>query len=419
MTGNAPTFATLLLRIFLPFALAYFLSYIFRGVNAVIFPYLERDVGITAGDLGLLTSAFFLFFAGCQPILGVMLDRYGPRRVQTVLMVTAAIGSAMFGLAASLPELIVARVLIGLGFAGGLMAAIKAITLWYPPERWGLITGFHMMAGGLGAMAATLPVQWSLSVLSWQGLFFWLAGLCLVTAAILFTVVPERGTPGAKGTLGEQFRITGFVLTDGFFWRIQPLLTFQQVAFIASITLWIGPWLRDVGGMDDKVARADIQLYTTAVMTLGFALSGVLASWFRHAGIGDFASTFLVSVLFALVCAWLAFLPSFEPVAAWLLFGFLGAYPIQYMPLLARSFPPDYAGRVSTSCNLVVFPVIFAGQWAIGKIVDLWPRTASGYSPDGYAWSYGALFILQVAGLAWMLLWRAQPLVRKTPAAAD
>ena len=89
MTGNAPSFATLLLRIFLPFALAYFLSYIFRGVNAVIFPYLERDVGITAGDLGLLTSAFFLFFAGCQPILGVMLDRYGPRRVQTVLMVTA------------------------------------------------------------------------------------------------------------------------------------------------------------------------------------------------------------------------------------------------------------------------------------------------------------------------------------------
>ena len=59
MTGNAPTFATLFLRIFLPFALAYFLSYIFRGVNAVIFPYLERDVGITAADLGLLTSAFF------------------------------------------------------------------------------------------------------------------------------------------------------------------------------------------------------------------------------------------------------------------------------------------------------------------------------------------------------------------------
>ena len=154
-------------------------------------------------------------------------------------------------------------------------------------------------------------------------------------------------------------------------------------------------------------------------MTLGFALSGVFAGWFRRVGVSDFASANLVSVLFALVCAWLAFIPSFEPVLAWLLFGFLGAYPIQYMPLLARSFPPEYAGRVSTSCNLVVFTVIFAGQWAIGKVVDLWPRTASGYSPDGYTWSYGALFILQVAGLVWMLLWRAQPLVQKAPAAAD
>ena len=119
MTGNAPSFATLFLRVFLPFAFAYFLSYIFRGVNAVIFPYLERDVGITAGDLGLLTSAFFLFFAGCQPVLGVALDRYGPRRVQAVLLVVAAAGSALFGLSLSLGELILARALIGLGFAGG------------------------------------------------------------------------------------------------------------------------------------------------------------------------------------------------------------------------------------------------------------------------------------------------------------
>ena len=274
-----------------------------------------------------------------------------------------------------------------------------------------------MMAGGLGSMAATLPIQWSLSIISWQGLFFWLAGLCLVVSAILFTVVPERGTPKAPGTLRDQFRITGIVLTNGFFWRIQPLLTFQQMAFIAAITLWIGPWLRDVGGFASNETRADIQFYTTAVMTAGFALSGVLAGAFRRIGVSDFASANLVRALFTLVCAWLAFLPTFYPVAAWLLFGFLGAYPIQYMPLLARSFPPQYAGRVSTSSNLVVFTVIFGGQWAIGKVVDLWPRTAAGYSPDGYAWSFGLLFILQAAGLLWLLLSRARPLLQERPPA--
>ena len=420
MAASAPTFATLFLRVFLPFALAYFLSYIFRGVNAVIFPYLERDVGITAGDLGLLTSAFFLFFAGCQPVLGVMLDRYGPRRVQAVLLALAALGSALFGLSLSLGELILARILIGLGFAGGLMAAIKAITLWYPPKRWGLITGFHMMTGGLGSMAATLPVEWSLSVLSLQGLFFWLAGFCLATSAILFLVVPERAaTTKHKGTLGEQFRITGAVLTDGFYWRIQPLLSIQQLAFIGCISLWIGPWLRDVGGIADKQARADIMLWTTAIMTLGFAMSGVAANAFRRVGVSPFLSVGITSFLFALVCGWLAFLPGFHPALAWVLFGFLGALPIQYMPLMVSAFPAHYAGRVSTSSNLVVFSVIFAGQWAIEKIVDQWPRTATGYAADGYSWAFGTLFILQLAGLAWLALSRAQPMARPHLVAAD
>jgi predicted MFS family arabinose efflux permease len=419
MTGNAPSFAKLLLRIFLPFAFAYFLSYIFRGVNAVIFPYLERDIGITAGDLGLLTSAFFLFFAGCMPVLGVALDRYGPRKVQVVLLAVAALGSALFGLASSLPELVLARGLIGLGFAGGLMAAIKIFTLWYPPHRWGLITGFHMMAGGAGSMTATLPIQWSLSVMTWQGLFFWLAGICLATSLLTLAVVPERPTSGHKDTLREQFRVTGIILTDGFYWRIQPLVSIQQLAFIGCITLWIGPWLRDVGGVTDKVARADIQLYTTAVMTLGFACSGVIPRVLRRVGVSEFAWVGIASLLFTLVCGWIAFLPPLHPLLPWALFGFLGACVIQYMPVIAAAFPPAYAGRVTTSCNLVTFGVIFAGQWGIGKVVDLWPRTATGYAPDGYVWAFGAMFILQIAGLAWLLLSRGRPMARERLAVAE
>jgi MFS family permease len=419
MTGNNPSRATLLLRVLLPFAFAYFLSYIFRGVNAVIFPYLERDIGITAGDLGLLTAAFFLFFAGCQPVLGVMLDRYGPRRVQVVLLALAALGSALFGFATSLPELVLARGLIGIGFAGGLMAAIKAFTLWFPPRRWGLVTGFHMTAGGAGAMAATLPIDWSLSVMSWQGLFFWLAGICIASCGLLLAIVPERGAVSAPGTMRQQFRVTGFVLTHGFYWRLQPLVSFQQVAFIGSISLWIGPWLRDVGGIVNKDARADIQLATTAVMTLGFASSGILTGGLRRAGVSDFASIGLFSLLFALVCGWLAFAPPVHPVIPWMLFGFLGACLIQYMPLMVSSFPPDYAGRVSTSSNLVTFSAIFGGQWAIGKVVDLWPRTASGYSPQGYSWAFGALFFLQLMALAWLVLSRGQPMSRQQLATAD
>jgi sugar phosphate permease len=82
----------MLLRVFIPFALGYFLSYLFRTVNAVIAPDLVRDICVDPASLGLLTSAYFLTFAAFQLPLGVLLDRYSPRRVEAVLLLFAAAG---------------------------------------------------------------------------------------------------------------------------------------------------------------------------------------------------------------------------------------------------------------------------------------------------------------------------------------
>ena len=70
------------LRIFLPFAAGYYFSYFLRNVNAVIAPELTRELGVSAADLGLLTSAYLLAFGAVQLPLGLALDRYGARRVE-------------------------------------------------------------------------------------------------------------------------------------------------------------------------------------------------------------------------------------------------------------------------------------------------------------------------------------------------
>ena len=149
----------MLLRVFIPFALGYFLSYLFRTVNAVIAPDLVRDIGVDPASLGLLTSAYFLTFAAFQLPLGVLLDRYGPRRVEAVLLLFAAAGAFAFARAETLNGLLLGRALIGLGVSACLMAAFKAYTLWFPKEKWPLVNGFQMAAGGLGALAATAPVE--------------------------------------------------------------------------------------------------------------------------------------------------------------------------------------------------------------------------------------------------------------------
>ena len=71
------------------------------------------------------------------------------------------------------------------------------------------------------------------------------------------------------------------------------------------------------------------------------------------------------------------------------------------------------SGRVTTSLNFVVFPAVLLCQWGQGKILDLWPRTATGYAPEGYAVAVLVFIALQVASLLWILLSPARPAIAR------
>ena len=107
----------LIARVFLPFAAGYYLSYLFRTINALIAGSLISDTGLDTADLGLLTSVYFLVFAAAQIPVGILLDRFGPRRVQSALLLVAAAGAGLFAMSAGLVSLLVARAMIGLGVA--------------------------------------------------------------------------------------------------------------------------------------------------------------------------------------------------------------------------------------------------------------------------------------------------------------
>lgn len=146
----------------LPLAAGYFLSYLFRNVNGVVAGDIMRDLGTGAGALGLLTSVYFLTFAAAQLPVGVLLDRYGPRRVQSALLMCAAVGAGLCALDGGFAVLLLGRALIGLGTAGGLVAGLKASAVWFPRERLAAVNGAFIMCGGLGALAATWPVEFAL-----------------------------------------------------------------------------------------------------------------------------------------------------------------------------------------------------------------------------------------------------------------
>ena len=116
---------------------------------------LTAEFSLGAAGLGLLTSVYFLTFAAAQLPIGVLLDRYGPRQVQSALLLIAAGGAALFGAAHAFVSLVLARALIGLGVSAALTSGFKALVLWFPKQRLALVNGCMVMLGALGAVTAT------------------------------------------------------------------------------------------------------------------------------------------------------------------------------------------------------------------------------------------------------------------------
>ncbi len=398
----APNAATLLLRVSCPFALAYFFSYLFRSVNAVIAPELTADLGLTPADLGLLTAAYFLSFALAQLPVGLLLDRYGPRRVEAGLLLFAAVGAGLFGRAESLTGLVVGRALIGLGVSACLMAAFRAFALWYPVLRLPLVNGLQMAAGGLGALAATAPTRMALNYIDWRGIFGVLAGLTLLVALVLFRVVPERPTEGAGEPLKDQLHGLREIFTSRIFWRITPWTVACQAAYLAIQGLWSGPWLRDVSGLGaEPLSR--ILLAVAAAMIAGYLLAGLLTERLAQRGIPGETVAAAGMTVFMAVQGLLIISHGRWPFLVWGLFGVFGTASILPYAILTQSFPRRLAGRVSTALNMLVFLAAFAVQWGIGAIIGLWPETAGRFAPASYQTAFALLLALQGATWAWYL----------------
>jgi MFS family permease len=394
----------MLLRVFIPFALGFFLSYLFRTVNAVIAPDLARDIGVDPASLGLLTSAYFLSFAAFQLPLGVLLDRYGPRRVEATLLLFAAAGAFVFSRSETLMGLMIGRALIGLGVSACLMAAFKAFTLWFPPERLPLVNGIQMISGGVGALAATTPIELSLQLTDWRGVFLVLAGLTVAAAVCVFLIVPEKQGTHSGETLHEQLAGIRQVFTSRIFWTIAPWAVAAQAAYLSIVGLWSGPWLRDIANYD-RMAVANTLMGVSLAMIAGYFAFGALAERLARRNIQPMTVAMAGMLTFIFVQCLLVLQLTTLTLPLWLLFGFCGTACILPYAVLSQSFPNHLSGRANTGLNLLVFVAAFAAQWVIGLIINLWPLTVSGgYNASGYSTGFGLILSLQIAAAIWYLL---------------
>jgi predicted MFS family arabinose efflux permease len=397
------------LRLFLPFAAGYLLSYLFRTSNAVIGPVLARDLSLPDHALGLLTSTYFITFAAAQLPLGILLDRFGPRRVESVLLLFAAAGAAVFALAGDLAGLAWGRALIGLGVSACLMAAFKAFNQSFPPDRQAALVGWIMSAGGLGAVVAAQPLETAMDLTGWRDVMLGLAAVTIVVSAVIWLVVPDKGGPKHGAGLGEQLAGVRQVMTDRQFWRYAPMVTVSIGGFMAVQGLWVSRWMAEVEGFG-RPQIAQQLTWLNAAMIAGCLFMGFMTTPLIRRGFTEAKILNVIAIAFVLVFAAINLLGGTGQGWLWALLAFV--YPTSNIAytILTRSLPLALSGRANTALNLAAFVGAFGLQWGMGILVDA--LRALGWNTDAaYRGTFALLLALQVAAVAWMFAAGRGPVV--------
>lgn len=390
------------LHVYFAFAAGYLLSYLYRTVNAVISPELVRDLALNPSALGLVTSAYFLAFAAMQVPVGILLDRYGPRRVEPVLLALAALGATLFALAESLASLALARAIIGAGVSACLMAPLKAISAWYPRDRQASYAGWMMVAGGIGALTATVPLEFALRITHWRVVFAVLAAVTFVVAIAIAWRVPDIDRPAASGGLRAQLAGVRSVFLHPRFWWLAPVGGFAMGSFMAIQGLWAVPWLMDVEGAS-RAAAADHLLVMNLVIMAGYAAIGFFGTRLAHRGIH---ARHLFAAGWALNAVMLGCIVARLPGSYlwWAGYGLGSAVNVLGFTVLNEGFGRDLAARANTTLNLLMFAGSFLTQWGIGVAVD----TVRAWFALDSAGAFRVAFALVLAGDVLTYLWFAR-----------
>lgn len=398
----------LIIRVFLPFAVGYYLSYLFRTINALIAVPLTLELGLDAGNLGLLTSVYFLTFAAAQIPVGILLDWYGPRLIQSVLLVAAAVGAALFATSDNLLMLLLGRALLGLGVAASLTAGLKALVLWFPKDRLPFLNGLMVMLGALGAVTATSPAQLLLAWVGWRTLFALFAVLTAGCSAMIYFLVPESAsaTPVTRGTTMASLKK---IYTDPHFWRLAPLSATSVGTAWALQGLWAAQWFTDVEGLD-RAALVQHLFVMAVALSLGALLLGVLADRLRRYGIGTEALLAVVGLVFITVQLAIILRCALSSYVLWAAVGTVGAATVLSYAVLASYFPKELAGRANAALNVLHIGGAFVLQYATGVVLEHWTPQAGHYPEISYQVAFILNLVPQVIAWVWFAFqWVLRP----------
>lgn len=359
-------------------ALSFFIVFFQRYAIAVIADDLSGAMGLTGTHLSNLGSMYFYAYAFMQIPFGLLLDSWGPRRVSSLGMFLAALGSLLFSMSSTLYMSYLARILVGVGTAPILISVLKFQSLWFPKELFSTITGITSVVGNLGALSATTPLALMVIAVGWRSSFRLLAMISMVLMVLLYFMVrdyPEskdvEGVSKEKKGGGINYTALKKVLLNPYTWP-NFIIFFGGLGVIMSFSgLWGVPFLMHTLDLSRDVAANQILIYTIGVI-FGSPLWGFLADRLKALVL---VLRTCIGITLLLWFLFISLLSKATPLWVFtLLFFFMGFFGIAVLFSFTAAKEvnlPQYAGTSTSVVNVAPFLGTSVLNLLVGWRLDL------------------------------------------------
>jgi len=354
-----------------------------------------RDFSVGGAILGNLSALYFYGYAGMQIPVGLLLDRFGPRRLMTAAAGLVAVACLLFAWSHGLAGASATRFLIGAGCAFSLVGAMAVAGQWFPRERFALLAGLAMMFGMVGGVFGQAPLRVVVNATDWRTTMASVAviGFVLMIAAWAFVRDRRRGSGGLGAVFGGLRRVAANRET----WLNAIAGLGSTGPLLAFAGLWGVPYLQAVYEID-RVSAGSI----TSVTFIGWGVGAPLIGWLSdHFGnrrtplIGGL----ILSAMSLTAILYLPGIPLWGVGVLCFCIGFGGSAQIVCFALVREHNPPQLSGTAIGMVNALVTGAGALFQPMVGWLLDL---SWDGVLVDGarvYAvGAYNVAFSVLVAG---------------------
>tara|TARA_Y100000992_G_C21274067_1_gene498834 strand:+ start:3181 stop:4386 length:1206 start_codon:yes stop_codon:yes gene_type:complete len=354
--------------IFCVFAFGFFISNLLRSITATLTPVLSTEFNLSAGNLGLLAGGYFLGFSLMQIPAGLLLDKYGPKKVVAYLLLIALISTISFAFAKSFSGLLISRFFIGVGVAACLMGPLTGYRVWFEEKYQQRANSWMLMVASFGFVISTLPVQILLPMIGWRYIFLLISILILISIILILLFIPSWDNNTQTQTTDKVGKLSD-VWKNKFFISLMPLAFFNYGGVQAMQTLWAGPWMLNVTGYSALDSATGL-FWINITMLFAFMIWGYLLPKLSSFGI-DSMKIVKLGLPISYIVLFLIIIMGQKAGATMLTIYILSSIVLSLtQPAVALSFPQHLAGKSLTSFNVFIHSGTFFVQWGIGLIID-------------------------------------------------